>query len=119
MFEIVSIALTVVGWIVAGVSAVYTLIKRKKINSITDEKEKAEEFTRVESAKLKIVEKIPEYCKRSELLCGQKSGFTKLNLVTQWIQIDCLTEAIPYDADYFRNQIEMVLSAPEKKTTSN
>lgn len=117
MFEIVSVVLSVFGWGLAVVSGIYSFFKVRKVSSIKDEKEKAEEEARIESAKLKINEKIPIYCKNAEQLCGSKTGFTKYSLVVQWIQIDCLTEGIPYDEEYFKARIEDVLNAPEKKTS--
>ena len=118
MFEILSVIITLCSLAIGAVSFVYSTIKRKKVASISNETEKAKEEERIAKCKLAIVESIPKYCQNAEQVFGQKNGIAKYSMVVSWIQIDCLTNGIPYDEPYFKEHIEAVLDAPQKKTSN-
>lgn len=116
MVEVFYIILTIVGYAISGITLVFTTIKKKKLNAITDEQEKAEEEARITRGRIQIVESIPTYIKNAEtMLNGEKTGLAKFNLVIQWVQIQCLMNNIPYDEAYFTNIIEDILGTPTKK----
>lgn len=118
MFEVVSIIITLFSIALGIVSWIHTTIKRRKVASISDEAERAKEEQRIATCRLSILERVPEYCKNSEQVFGTKTGIAKYSMVISWIQIDCLRENIPFDEEYYKDRIESILDAPQKKTTN-
>ena len=63
----------------------------------------------------KIVKKIPNYIIEAENIVGPGNGATKLALVMNKLQIDCLASNINFDEEALKYEVEKVLETPQKK----
>lgn len=63
----------------------------------------------------KIVKKIPNYIIEAENIVGPGNGATKLALVMNKLQIDCLANNVDYDEQALEYEVEKILETPQKK----
>lgn len=63
----------------------------------------------------KIVKKIPGYIIEAENIVGPGNGATKLALVMNKLQIDCLANNVDYDEQALEYEVEKILETPQKK----
>lgn len=103
--ELVKLAISAAALLATVVVAVLTNCRKGRANKNLSEKVKLAQ----------IVQKIPGYICQAEEILGPGTGIAKLNFVMNKLQIDCLTSAIQFDEQGLTQEVEKVLSAPQKK----
>ena len=99
--EIITTAASI---IVTAATAIIATIQNKKKNKA----QKKVEYT-------KIIQKLPEFIKESEDIFGSGTGTAKMVYVLNKVEIECLKSGIKYLQVQFEEEIEKILTTPQKK----
>ena len=72
-------------------------------------------ITLEENAISEIINKLPKFIADAEQIFGSGTGLAKLSYVLDKVQLECVKSNVTFDERYMTEQIENILSTPEKK----
>lgn len=105
MFEKIKLGITILAFATTVITGAIGIFK---------EKNKTKRLRKV-NALAKILQKLPQFIKESELLVGEGNGDIKNRLVLNQCQIECDNAGLEFNEDEFKAEIEKILETPTKK----
>lgn len=99
--------------VITTVFAVILYFKKRKTGQT---KEETENTLSIIQGLYNISQNIPKYISDAEAIFkGDKLGVARLSYVLQQIKVDCMEHGVTYDEDNYKQQIENIMSTPQKK----
>lgn len=98
MVEYVFISIEAIGFLTTLVIAIVKACQKSQTDSRVD-----------------IFEELPHLLIRAEQIIGDGHGESKLDYVLSYVESQCIMRGIEYDRDFWKDAVERVLCAPQKK----